>query len=225
MFSFAQDIKCFIKCYQVTSGNVKQRNLISFTSSSFQVSVNEQMSTDVVRNERDAWVEAINKLCVDWKHKSQSMHLYEELKESSKFAETINECRTEKDREPEADGLQNNHGSVVVPPLPRPRLNVPVTLTGPISEPVCFLALPEPVSELKVPSTQVKPPEPDQVLQLASLTSLGSTSTLTPAPPMPPPLLKMSKLKPLTTRTKAFHWDIITQDKVCTVLQAYSLHT
>lgn len=196
--------------------------LISVIFSSFQVPINEQMSTEVIRSERDAWVTAINKLCVDWKHKSQSEHVYEELRLSTIIAKTIIECQSESETEPETDRVQINHESVLVPPLPRPRAsagNVSVPLPGAVLEPVCLPALgPEQVPELKLSSTPVKTPEPEPepepVAQLAAITPLVSTSALIPAPPMPPPPPMKGKPKPVTERTKAFHWDVVTQDKV-----------
>ncbi|MCI4387614.1 hypothetical protein PGIGA_G00076260 [Pangasianodon gigas] len=191
----------------------------------FRIPVDGQMSTEVIRSERDAWVKAINKLCMDWKRKSQSEHVYEELTESSKIAETIKECQSEGERETETDRMQNNHESVLVPPLPRPRLyaakSVPLLLPEPVLEPVCLPALgPEQVPELKLPSTPVKSPEPEPVPQLATVTLPVPTSAPTPAPPMPPPLPKKSKPKTLTERTKAFHWDVIMQDKIAKSLWA-----
>lgn len=176
------------------------------------------MSTEVIQSERDAWVKAISKLCMDWKQKSQSEHVYEELSGSAKIAESVKESQSETEREPETDKVQNNHEPVLVSPIPRPRvvaLNVAVPLPGPVLEPVCLPALaPEQVPELKLPSTPVKTAEPELVPQLGTVTSPVSTSALAPAPPMPPPLPKKSKPKTLTERTKAFHWDVITQDKV-----------
>ncbi|KAB5546511.1 hypothetical protein PHYPO_G00072940 [Pangasianodon hypophthalmus] len=191
----------------------------------FRIPVDGQMSTEVIRSERDAWVKAINKLCMDWKHKSQSEHVYEELTESSKIAETSKECQSEGERERETDRMQNNQESVLVPPLPRPRLyaakSVPLLLPEPVLEPVCLPALgPEQVPELKLPSTSVKNPEAEPVPQLATVTLPVPTSASTPAPPMPPPLPKKSKPKTLTERTKAFHWDVIVQDKIAKSLWA-----
>lgn len=191
-------------------------NIIFVHFSSFRIPVNEQMSTQVIRSERDAWVKVINKLCMDWKQKTQSEHVYEELHGSAKIAESIEEIQSESEQEPETDRVQNNHGSVLVLPTPRPRVfaaNVAVPLSEPVLEPVCFPALaPEQVPELKLPSTPVKTPE--LVPQLATVKSPVSTSALAPALPMPPPLPQKSKPKTLTGRTKAFHWDVIMQDKV-----------
>ncbi|XP_053499137.1 protein diaphanous homolog 3 isoform X1 [Ictalurus furcatus] len=187
----------------------------------FRIPVNGQMSTEVIRSERDAWVKAINKLCMDWKCKSQSEHVYEELSESAKIAETIKVCQSEGEREPEAetDRMQNNCGSVLTPLQPRPC--VPVPLPGPVLEPVCHPALrPEDVPDLRLPSTPVKMPEPEPVPQLGTVTSPVSTSALTPAPPLPPPMPKKSKPQTLTQRTKVFHWDVITQDKIAKSLWA-----
>ncbi|XP_060793384.1 uncharacterized protein LOC132896514 isoform X2 [Neoarius graeffei] len=188
----------------------------------FRIPVNGQMSTQVIRSERDAWVKVINKLCMDWKQKTQSEHVYEELHGSAKIAESIKEIQSESEQEPETDRVQNNHGSVLVLPTPRPRVfaaNVAVPLSEPVLEPVCFPALaPEQVPELKLPSTPVKTPE--LVPQLATVKSPVSTSALAPALPMPPPLPQKSKPKTLTGRTKAFHWDVIMQDKIAKSLWA-----
>ena len=35
-------------------------------------------STEAIQRARDAWVQAIDKLCLDWKRKSQSEHIYED---------------------------------------------------------------------------------------------------------------------------------------------------
>lgn len=178
------------------------------------------MNSEVIRNERDDWVRAINKLCMDWKRKSQ--HVYEELRESAKSEGAIEECQSEYEREAETDRVQDNNGSIEGPPLTRPSVlavNVSAPLPEPMLEPVYFTAPGlEQVPELKLPSTRLKTPEPqpepDTVAQLVTVTSLVSASALIPSPPMPPPMPKKSKPKTQKERTKAFHWDVVIQDKV-----------
>lgn len=169
---------------------------------SLEVPVNGEISTEVIRSERDAWVNAINTLCMEWKDKSQSEHVYEELKESTKLKETIKECQSECETAPENEREQISQWSGLVPPLPKPRSMLDPT------------RLPALGPESKLPSTPVKTPQPDPAAQKSVTPHEVSNSTLIPAPPAPPPLPKKDKAKPLTERTKAFHWDLITQDKV-----------
>lgn len=196
----------------MTSGNIKRKyENISVIFSSLQVPVNGPMSSEAIRSERDAWVKAINKLCIDWKHKCQSENVYEELTESAAIARPIKECQSESETEPESAMVQNNHGSALVPPLPRPRISAaPVPLLGPELEPAYLPALgPE---KLRLPSTPMKTPVPGPVTHLPDITSL------IPAPPMPPPLPMKATQNPVTKKTKAFHWDVIIQDKVLYLL-------
>ncbi|KAF7696118.1 formin-like protein 16 isoform X1 [Silurus meridionalis] len=183
----------------------------------FRIPANGQMSPEVIRSERDAWVQAIDSLCMEWKHKSQHENVYEELSESGKILETIKEHQSESEREPETDRVQNDCESVLVKPLPRHHMKVPVLLPGPIIAPVQLPDLkPEQVPEIRQLSIQVKMPGPEPEPQLATVTSSVSTSGLTPPPPppLPPPLPINNKPKTLTERTKAFHWDVISQDKL-----------
>ncbi|TSL61285.1 Cerebellin-4 [Bagarius yarrelli] len=167
------------------------------------------MSTYDTKNERDAWIKAISKLCLDWKHKS--MHLYEKLKESSKIEATDKECQSEAEPEPVTEIVQNIQGFVIAPPISKPCLspvNVSASLPGSVLEPVYLSTLgPE------IPSTQVKNPE-------SEAQPVVTASILTPAPPMPPPLPKTSKQKAKKANTKAFHWEVIPQDKIAQSLWA-----
>ncbi|KAM9445963.1 uncharacterized protein Hap1MRO34_024664 [Clarias gariepinus] len=182
----------------------------------FRIPINGQRSGEDVRSERDAWVEAIDVLCMDWKSKSQSEHVYEELRSCAKIAQSMNECRTKEEREPEADRMQQNSGSALVQPIPRPRVSTP---NAPVPLPRAPPVL-EPVPELKLPSTLVKTAEPEPIPQLAAVISPMFTSALIPSPPLPPPLPRKTMTKTVTERTKAFHWDIIMQDKIAKTLWA-----
>lgn len=156
---------------------------------------------------------------MEWKDKSQSEHVYEELKESTKKKEIVKECQSESETEPETERVLTSQWSGLVPPLPKPRAfsgDRPVPSVVPVPDPPCLPAL---GPESKLPSTPVRAAQPAPAAQEA-LTSLVlvSTSALIPAPPMPPPLPKKDKTKPLMKRTKAFHWELITQDKVLSSL-------
>ncbi|KAF5902072.1 protein diaphanous 1-like isoform X2, partial [Clarias magur] len=192
----------------------------------FRIPVNGQRSAEDVRSERDAWVKAIDVLCMDWKSKSQSEHVYEELRSCAKIAQSMDECRSKAERGPETERMQENNGCALVQPIPRPRISipnapVPLPRATPVLEPVCLPALgPEVVPEVKLPSTLVKTAEPDPVPQLAAVTSPMCISALVPSPPLPPPLPKKTMTKRVTERTKAFHWDSIMQDKIAKTLWA-----
>ncbi|XP_060749446.1 uncharacterized protein LOC132861857 isoform X3 [Tachysurus vachellii] len=179
----------------------------------FQIPANEQTDTKVIRNERDDWVKAINRLCMDWKHSSQ--HVYEELRESVKTEGETKECLSDHEIKPEADRVQNNHGVTECPPLPKPNIlaeNVSAPLLEPVLELLCSPALgSEHLHKLKEP---VKSPEPEA--QLATVTAPVSSLALIPAPPppLPPPLHMKGNLKTQKKRTKAFHWDVLMQDKI-----------
>ncbi|XP_026864086.1 formin-like protein 13 isoform X2 [Electrophorus electricus] len=180
-----------------------------------------------VRAERDAWVEAIGDLCVEWKRKSQREHMYEDLKLFAKRA-NIGDITKEHDCEAEAGRKQYNHR----PALP---------LRPPILESVLYsvpLLVPLPASSLQLASGPVLETEyasefraesvpentplslarsgPVLVPQAESRPSpVLSLSLIPPPPPLAPPLLpKKKEARPPTGRTKAFHWDLIAQDKI-----------
>lgn len=150
---------------------------------------------------------------MDWKRNSQ--HVYEELRESVKTEGEIKECLSDHEIKPETDRVQNNHRGTECPPLPKPNIlaeNVSAPLLEPVLELLCSPALgSEHLHKLKEP---VKFPEPEA--QLTTVTAPVSSLAPIPAPPppLPPPLHKEGNLKPQKQRTKAFHWDVIMQDKV-----------
>uniref|UniRef100_A0AAR2K700 FH2 domain-containing protein n=1 Tax=Pygocentrus nattereri TaxID=42514 RepID=A0AAR2K700_PYGNA len=190
----------------------------------------DEQSTEDVRNERDAWVKAINRQCMDWKRRSQCENMYEDLKEAQKLSDitkVIKENQSTHERGPETGKMQNNHAPLLVPPQPFPRflsksgaVAVPIPVPAPALEPVNKPSMElEQVPELKPPPMQEKSPVtfPESRLapipQLESIQSLMFSAAPTPPPPLPPPLPK-KKTKSQIMRTRAFHWDLIAQDKI-----------
>ncbi len=192
---------------------------IVFVFVRFRIPKSDHMTPEAITNERDAWVKAIKQLCVDWKGKSHLEHLYEAPESESK--------------------TEDNHVPLSPPPVPqsrRPRL----TRTFP-NVPAAFPEAPEPETASREASEAEPKPtltaqsiavhKPDQTHSAVPVTSPGATCS-SPAPfvlppplpvpsavpgpvppaPLPPPL--PMKSKPLSERTKAFHWDLVAQDKV-----------
>lgn len=200
---------------------------IVFVFVRFRIPKSDHMTPEAITNERDAWVKAIKCLCVDWKRKSHLENVYE-APEKDLTDVTESESKT-----------QDNHVPLSTPPVPhsrRPRL----TRTFP-NVPAAFPEAPEqetasresseaePMPTLTAQSRAVR--KPDETPSAVPVTSPGATCS-SPAPfvlppplpvpsavpgpvppaPLPPPL--PMKSKPLSERTKAFHWDPVAQDKV-----------
>ncbi|KAL1250413.1 hypothetical protein QQF64_021418, partial [Cirrhinus molitorella] len=186
----------------------------------FRIPKSDHMTPEAITDERDAWVKAIKRLCVDWQRKSQLEHLYE-APEKAHTDDTESESKT-----------QNNHVPVPPPPVPpsvRPRL----ARTSPSAFPAApeadnvFLeaseAEPKPVPT--APSRAVR--KPDRMPSAVPMTSPAPfvlppplpvpsavPGPVPPAPPAPLPPPLPTKSKPLSERTKAFHWDVVAQDKI-----------
>ncbi len=193
----------------------------------FRIPKSDHMNPEAITNERDAWVKAIKQLCVDWKQKSHLEHFYE-APEKDLTDVTESESKT-----------QDNHVPFALPPVPhslRPRL--PRTFPN---VPAAFPAAPEPETASREASEAEPKPtltaqsravhKPDRTPSAVPLTSPVATCS-SPAPfvlppplpvpsavpgpvppaPLPPPL--PMKSKPLSERTKAFHWDLVVHDKV-----------
>ncbi|XP_051736260.1 formin-H [Ctenopharyngodon idella] len=189
----------------------------------FRIPRSDYMTSEAIKYERDAWVKAIKQLCVDWKRKSQHENFYE-APETALIDDTKS---------------QNSHVPITpppVPPSPRPRLSK----TSP-AEPVDNPTTLEPeIVSMKASEPEPKPSltaqfrselKPAETPSAVPVTSPVATCSLTlpfllppplpvpsavsgPAPPAPlPPPLPM-KSKQLSERTKAFHWDLVAQDKI-----------
>lgn len=194
----------------------------------FRIPKSDHMTSEAIKYERDAWVKAIKQLCVDWKRKSQHEHFYE----APEIA-LVDGTRPESKK-------QNNHVSHTPPPVPpsqRPRL--PKTWPAePVDNPTTL----EPeiiymkASEPEPKSTQIaqcrsvlKPAERSSAVAVTSPVATCSSPSLTLPFLLPPPLPVPSavpgpvlplapplpmKSKQLSERTKAFHWDVVAQDKI-----------
>ncbi|KAK7132681.1 hypothetical protein R3I93_019041 [Phoxinus phoxinus] len=192
----------------------------------FRIPKSEYMTSEAIKYERDAWVKAIKQLCVDWKRKSQHDHFYE----APERALIESKTQSHKDTKSESKA-QNDHMQFTappVPPTPRPRL--------PKTSPAELVDNPTTL-EPEIVSTKASEPKPARtaefrsVLKPTSPVVTCSSPSLTlafvlppplpvpsavpgPVPPAPlPPPLPM-KPKQLSERTKAFHWDLVAQDKI-----------
>ncbi|XP_043086208.1 formin-like protein 3 isoform X2 [Puntigrus tetrazona] len=186
----------------------------------FRIPKSDRVTPEAVTDERDAWVKAIKQLSVDWKQKSRLEHFYE---------------APEKDVTGPESKAQDNRAPLSPPPVPhslRPRL--------PRSSPnvlAAFPAAPESESASRGASeAEAKPAltaksrdvlKPERTPSAVPVTSPPAACS-SPAPfvspppsavpgpvppaPLPPPL--PVKSKPLSERTKAFHWDLVAQDKI-----------
>lgn len=204
-----------------------------------------------VQSERDAWVQAIGKLCLDWKRKSMGELVFVGMKDV---------CSISIDEEaPDAD-LQSNGGFGDVQPLAAPQTADQPTETGTASseedpkspstiQPVPMprssrnTAVHDPVPDVPPPVQQLTPPTtvpsslPISSLPLPVHAAVGHSKSASESlvhesgspvakgplpcvPPPPPPLpIKLSSAFG-KARTKVFHWDVVSFDKVALTLEA-----
>ncbi|XP_016134729.1 formin-like protein 3 [Sinocyclocheilus grahami] len=187
----------------------------------FRIPKSDHMTPEAITNERDAWMNAIKQLCVDWKQKSQLEHFYE-APEKDLTDVTESESKTQK-----------SHVPLTPPPVP-PSLRPRLPRTSPNVH-AAFPAAPEPeTASLEASEAEPKPTvtaqsravhKPDRTPSPAATCSSPAPFVLppplpvpsavrgpVPAAPLPPPL--PMKSKQLSERTKAFHWDLLAQDKM-----------
>ncbi|XP_005162511.3 uncharacterized protein isoform X2 [Danio rerio] len=198
----------------------------------FRIPKSEHMTTpEALMNERDSWMKAIRELCVDWKRKSQFEDFYE-----APDSDFINVT------EPESK-TQNNHEPPPVPPSQRPRLPRTPTAVHPAlpttPEPLEPLEAPKPPRKpnrstfcrsvalpLTPPAAACSTSPPTLPILLPPASPVPSGAVLGPASPVPsappappappaplPPPLPI-KSNQISERTKAFHWDLVAQDKI-----------
>ncbi|KAM4562758.1 uncharacterized protein PAE49_011106 isoform 2-T2 [Odontesthes bonariensis] len=175
----------------------------------------ETAAPGAVQRERDAWVQAIDKLCKDWKRKSRSEHMFVEtktlrhlsiaedpedrdsdLESSSEFsgesliyppADNKNVDATSSGRDCLSSGDTSQPSADSTKPIPKPRsTKTAVQVIGPdILNPI-----PSPTSPCAtvpiVPSSP--PPSPCHTGLTSSSTSLESQESSSPVMKMPPPL-------------------------------------
>lgn len=156
--------------------------------------VTDLIATADIQKERDSWVQAIDKLCRKWRCPlSESM--YETLQE-------VREPRTgpglrQLSDETQSDSLTQSQevktgGELSTAPTSVRTFPLPST---PAQE--------KPRSPVRFPSTPPTSP---------LYSSLHPKIPLPPPVPVPPPPPRKQKLP--KERTKAFHWDLVAQDKV-----------
>ncbi|XP_040914790.1 formin-like protein 13 [Toxotes jaculatrix] len=213
----------------------------------FKVPVSDQSSAqEAVQSERDAWVQAIDQLCSEWKRKSNGKHTFVETKSQQNL-------RTDEDTEDTNTDLESsgefNGGNVTVTcppvehgnadptssngdhlsagytkPLPKPRQ--PRKDAAEVIGPDILPPVPSPTSPGVVPlssPTSPSPSPPHTPLTSSSTVpeslknDLVSSVVKKPSPPSipaPPPLPIKVRTMSRKTRTKAFHWDLVSSEKI-----------
>lgn len=203
-----------------------------------------------VQRERDAWVQAIHKLCSDWKRKSMGEHFFvgtnvlrnisieeeaedADLESSGGFGgggTSLNYPPDNMNADPfsgsgdhlPAGDTSRSHPSDHAKPVPKPRSNGkaaaqvvrPDILPPPPRSPGGGVALSSPTSP-RASDTALTPP----TTVPESLNSLepGSPVVKVPPPlriPAPPPLPFKAKTSSRKPQTKAFHWDLVSPEKI-----------
>ncbi|RXM93980.1 Formin-H [Acipenser ruthenus] len=173
----------------------------------FRVPVSCQFkSTEEIKKERDEWVLAIDKFCLHWKRKSQFKP------EDDGLYSVIQESRVMdiKDQVAEKEPVSPVSG------------NTPPPLQTSPSEPNAANAVfPQTPSSTQLPPSKLaqtvfqapSPKSPATVPPPPECVTTPSIPAPPPPPPPPPPSLSLQS-KSISTRTKAFHWDLLSQDKL-----------
>lgn len=190
-----------------------------------------------VQKERDDWVTAIHRLCSDWKRKSMGDALFVESLQSQSIAEDIEDTNTDLES---SGGFSS--GSIVYPPVDyeimssngdSSQIHPPAEDLKPVPAPrSCKRANSQdtssPTSPTAAPTSSPTSPSPSSTPTTSSSTtvseslkneSAGSPAVKGPPPPpkipVPPPLpIKPIKKNLNKLRTKAFHWDTVSSEKV-----------
>ncbi|KAL4623748.1 formin-like protein 13 [Arapaima gigas] len=154
----------------------------------FRVPVSAQTtSTEAIATERDAWVQAIDELCLVWRRQVQAENqsLYEVIAEAGGFdrdEEVGRRTPFPQVQDAQRQRMPAEDRGRTTPPLPVPH--------SPQAEPL----LPKPTDLPKSPL--FLPPLPP------------------PLVPAPPPLPRKLNFTQPSKRTKAFHWDVVSHEKV-----------
>lgn len=213
----------------------------------FRIPASDQTTTPgAVQRERDAWVQAIDKLCMDWKRKSMGELMFVGMKdlcnisigEESSDADLQSNGETS-DVQPAAASqtadLPTEGGSASLAveedpkspsafqTVPKPRIfkDDAVQDPGPdVPPPVQQLTTPTPVpssspiSSLPLPVypavTHSKSPSESLSHESGTPVAKGPLPSIPPPPPLPRKLSSSSR----KARTKAFHWDVVSSDKI-----------
>nr|XP_046253301.1 formin-like protein 13 [Scatophagus argus] len=216
----------------------------------FRVPVPDQSSgPGTVQSERDAWVQAIDKLCSDWKRKSVGEHTSVGTKGLRKTS--IAEDTENTDTDPESSGeFGGGNTSRTSPPFDNENADLTSSgedhlSTGAQGQTYPSTGDTEPVPRPHTPGKAEVPPVPLP----ASAGAAAPSSPTSPQPPrirtaltppssavpeslalepgssnvkgpssqcvpVPPPLPIKAKTNSRKQRTKAFHWDLISSEKI-----------
>uniref|UniRef100_A0A8C4SHN7 Formin-H-like n=1 Tax=Erpetoichthys calabaricus TaxID=27687 RepID=A0A8C4SHN7_ERPCA len=175
----------------------------------FRVPVtNAFKSTEDIKKDRDQWVAVIDKQCLHWKLKSQD--------------QLTSECKAVYSTIENAPSLENRHENQVE----RKKMIFSKDINSEVSPPVSpsghptkhtqalrnSQSLPNQVSSILFPL-------PSQCFIVSGSNSSEAMkpvplSVTTAAPPPPPPPPGKRAFQPVSKRTKPFHWDLLSQDKL-----------
>eukprot|EP00066_Takifugu_rubripes_P011845 XP_011601111.1 PREDICTED: formin-like protein 5 [Takifugu rubripes] len=189
-----------------------------------------------VERERDAWVQAIDRLCSEWKRKSMGEHAFvgqQTLRNISIEEEAEEPERTVSELEP-----TGGSGGDVCPPGNRDAADdqiAPDPFSAGAAESDPSDPKPVPGSRRKMSAPDVGPedalaaPQPSPTSSQASPTHEASTPSTSihqslspesrpaaaniPLPPPPPPLPRKCSISK-KRHTKPFHWDVVAPDKI-----------
>ena len=140
-----------------------------------------------VQKERDAWVQAIDKLCSHWKRKSRSDHMFVETKTLQHL------CITEEDNDTDLESSSEfGGGGIIYPPADYANANPTYSSNDNVShgdpnESYSSAAYPRPVPTPRSPKTAVQVTGPDHLSPIQSPTSPSASVPTLPSSPPPSP--------------------------------------
>ncbi|XP_024915519.1 formin-like protein 13 [Cynoglossus semilaevis] len=197
----------------------------------FKVLLSDQATTqNAAQKERDAWVTAIDKLCLDWKRKSKGdygffetwtlrdISIGEDPEDSSSDLESsggFTGSRTSPTKPPvdcsntetrTQSRSDESAASTKTVPEPRTTETADVDILPPHSSPPLTPTIPTPPPFLPtpVPETPKSKPSPSSQVKIPSPPNI----------PLPPPLPSKASTLSRKPQTKAFHWDQVNQEKI-----------
>lgn len=151
-----------------------------------------------VERERDAWVQAIGKLCSEWKRKSMGEHAFAVQPTLRNIS--IEEEAEERTVSPSSGGLGGD--------LYRPGTR------GAADDPGSPAPFSDPADSKHVPSPRGKTSAPDVAPEDSLAAPEPSPALAVSLPPPPPPLPTKRSSSKKKKLTKPFHWDIVAPEKV-----------
>lgn len=200
----------------------------------FKIPLSDQVTApNAAQRERDAWVTAIDKLCLDWKRKSRGDYAFLETR-------ILRNISIGEDPEDSSSDLESSNGftgsrTSTTNPLVDSSNTAPRTQSGGDESAAPTKSVPEPctmdmagdISTVPaIPPSRSPPlsptipaPPPFQSVPIPEApkneSSPSSQVKIPPPPsiPIPPPLLFKTNIVSRKPRTKAFHWDQVNQEK------------